>query len=188
MIPILDIGRATPGQIWGRPMPATDHSPLQQDIRALYCDHHSWLQGWLRRKLGNAGDAADLAHDTFLRLLGKSGAPDVRAPRAYLSTIARGLVADFFRRRDIEHNYLAALAALPEQHTPSPEERALILETLHAIDALLDGMKPAVRRAFLLSQLEGLTYPEIAGRLGVTVRTVNNYMASAFEHCYLAAP
>ncbi len=169
-------------------MPAPHSSPVQQDIGTLYSDHHSWLQGWLRRKLGNAGDAADLAHDTFIRILTKREAPDVQAPRAYLSTIARGLVTDFFRRQDLERNYLDALAALPEQHMPSPEARALMLEALTAIDAMLDGMKPAVRQAFLLSQLEGFTYAEIAKRLGVTVRTVNNYMASAIEHCYLLAP
>ena len=173
-------------------MPAPRPSPVHHDsstlVGTLYSDHHSWLQGWLRRKLGNTGDAADLAHDTFLRILGQREAPDVQAPRAYLSTIARGLVTDFFRRQDLERNYLAALAALPEQHMPSPETRALMLEALTAIDAMLDGMKPAVRQAFLLSQLEGLTYAEIATRLGVTVRTVNNYMATAIEHCYLLAP
>ena len=168
-------------------MPATNHL-TQPDIGALYSDHHGWLQQWLRRKLGNAGDAADLAQDTFIRVLGKREVPDLQTPRAYLSTIARGLVADFFRRQNLERTYLDTLASLPAQHVPSPEARALILEALTAIDAILDGMKPAVRQAFLLSQLEGLTYPAIAERLGVTVRTVNNYMVSAFEHCYLAAP
>lgn len=168
-------------------MPATNHLP-QPDIGALYSDHHSWLQGWLRRKLGNAGDAADLAQDTFIRVLNKHEAPDVLAPRAYLSTIARGLVADFFRRQDLERTYLDTLAALPEQHTASPEARALILEALTAIDAILDGMKPAMRQAFLLSQLEGLTYPAIAERLGVSLRTVNTYMADAIAHCHRVAP
>jgi RNA polymerase sigma-70 factor (ECF subfamily) len=171
-------------------MPATNHLP-QPDIGALYSDHHGWLQGWLRRKLGNAGDAADLAQDTFIRVLTKREAPhvpDLRAPRAYLSTIARGLVADFFRRQHLERTYLDTLAALPEQHAPSPEARVLILEALTAIDAILDGMKPKVRQTFLLSQLEGLTYPAIAERLNVSLRTVNTYMVSAFEHCYLAAP
>lgn len=168
-------------------MPATNHLP-QPDIGALYSDHHGWLQGWLRRRLGNAGDAADLAQDTFMRVLSKHEAPDVLAPRAYLSTIARGLVADFFRRQDLERTYLDTLAALPEQHTPSPEARALILEALTAIDAILDGMKPAMRQAFLLSQLEGLTYPAIAERLGVSLRTVNTYMADAIAHCHRVAP
>ena len=40
-----------------------------QRLHALYRDHHGWLYGWLRRRLGNAADAADLAQDAFLRLL-----------------------------------------------------------------------------------------------------------------------
>ena len=43
--------------------------PLNQQVQTLYSEHHGWLQGWLQRKLGNRCDAADLAHDTFLRLL-----------------------------------------------------------------------------------------------------------------------
>ena len=153
------------------------------DVTALYSDHHGWLQGWLRRKMGNAGDAADLAHDTFLRVLARRDTPALLAPRAYLGAIARGLVADFFRHKDIERAYLDALAALPEAHAPSPETRAIVLEALVAIDNMLDGLKPAVRQAFLLSQLDGLTYEQIAQQLGVTKRTVSNYMCTAIEHC-----
>lgn len=163
-------------------------SVLQQQVHTLYSNHHGWLHGWLRKKLGNACDAADLAQDTFLRVLAKRETPDVREPRAYLSTIAKGLVADFFRRQDLEKAYLDVLASLPEAQVPSPESRAIVLEALTAIDAMLDGMKPLVRRAFILSQLEGLTYDEIAQQLGVTKRTVSNYMCKAIEHCYLLAP
>lgn len=153
------------------------------DISTLYSDHHGWLQGWLRRKMGNAIDAADLAHDTFLRVLARRDTPALLAPRAYLGAIARGLVADFFRHKDIERAYLEALAALPQTHAPSPETRAIVLEALVAIDTMLDGLKPAARLAFLLSQLDGLTYEQIATQLGVTKRTVSNYMCTAIEHC-----
>ncbi|WP_033388268.1 sigma factor, partial [Pseudomonas psychrophila] len=38
-------------------------------VEVLYLDHHSWLTGWLRSKLGCPQSAADLAQDTFMRLL-----------------------------------------------------------------------------------------------------------------------
>ena len=31
------------------------------NVAALYSEHHRWLQSWIKRKLGNAFDAADLA-------------------------------------------------------------------------------------------------------------------------------
>ncbi|QEI06454.1 sigma-70 family RNA polymerase sigma factor [Pigmentiphaga aceris] len=163
-------------------------SALHQQIHGIYQDHHGWLQGWLRKSLGCSQHAADLAHDTFLRLLNRTDPVAMTEPRAYLVTIARGLVVDFRRRRALEQAYLDVLASLPEPEHPSPEARAIVLEALVAMDAMLDGMKPAVRQAFLLSQLDGLTYTEIAAELRVSVRTVNNYMLKAIEHCYLLAP
>jgi RNA polymerase sigma factor (sigma-70 family) len=160
-------------------------------VESLYQEHHGWLVSRLRGKLGNVFDAADLAQDTFVRVLAKRDAPaidELRAPRAYLSTIAKGLVADFFRRKDLEQAYLAVLATLPEPQQPSLETRAIVLEALTAIDAMLDGLKPVVRETFLLSQLEGLTYAEIATRLNISIRTVNNHMGKAITHCYLLAP
>lgn len=168
-------------------MPAPEPLALE-DVSSLYRSHHGWLRGWLWRRLGCPSQAADLAQDTFIRLLGRTGLTLSGEPRAYLATIARGLVIDLQRRAAIERAYLDALAALPVPLQPSLEERAIVLEALAAIDAMLDGLKPPVREAFLLSQLEGLGYAEIARRLNVSVRTVNNYMVQALERCYLALP
>lgn len=67
---------------------STSDLARHQQLDLLYADHHSWLHGWLRRRLGNAYDASDLAHDTFLRILTKDVLPPIREPRAFLTTIA----------------------------------------------------------------------------------------------------
>jgi RNA polymerase sigma-70 factor (ECF subfamily) len=157
-----------------------------QHFNALYCEHHGWLQRWLGFKLGNASDAADLAHDTFLRLLGRCDLDTLREPRALLTTVAKGLMVNRFQRQALERAYLEALAALPVPLAISPEQRLLILETLHEIDAMLDALPPRVRHAFLLAQLDGLGYAEIAVRLGVSLITVKRYMKQAFLQCLLA--
>lgn len=165
-------------------MPAAE-SPLQQQVHALYSDHHGWLQRWLRGRLGNSADAADLAQDTFVRILGARDILPLREPRAYLTRIARHLLIDHHRRHSLELAYLDALALLPEVVAPSPEQRHIILETLHEIDAMLDGLPAKARSAFLLAQLEGLTYADIAQRLQVSERTVKRYMAQALQQCIL---
>lgn len=171
---------------------AADSVLHHPQIQALYSDHHGWLQGWLRRKLGNAFDAADLAQDTFLRILTvpddtseKQADWQLHEPRAYLTVVARRLLANLYRRRSLEQAYLDALSAMPEPHAPSPEQQAIILETLQEIDAMLDGLAPQVRRAFLMAQLEGLGYAEIALKLSVSERTVKRYMAQAMARCIL---
>ena len=154
----------------------------------LYVEHHGWLFNWLRKRLGNRDQAADMAHDTFLRILLKAESAPIAEPRAYLTVIAKGLLANQWRRQQLERAYLDALALLPELYAPSPEERATILETLLEIDDVLSRLPDKVRTTFLLAQLEGLTYPEIAERLGLSLRTVKRYMVQAFELCLTKLP
>jgi RNA polymerase sigma-70 factor (ECF subfamily) len=74
---------------------------------------------------------------------------------------------------------------MPEWQQPSLEEQAILLQALMEIDRLLQGLGPKVKQTFILFQFDGLTYPQIAERLSVSVRTVNNHMAKAMEHCCL---
>ena len=155
-------------------------------IGTLYRDHHGWLQSWLRRKLGCSHQAADLAQDTFLRLITARRQEAFHTPRAYLRTVAHGLMVDHFRRRELEQAYLDALAAMPEPLAPSPEERLAIFETLYHIDSLLDALPETTRRVFLLSQLDGLTYATIGEQLGLSLRTVKRHMHAGFAQCLAA--
>ncbi|BAP42586.1 sigma-70 family RNA polymerase sigma factor [Pseudomonas sp. 21LCFQ02] len=154
-------------------------------LHNLYSNHHSWLNAWLRSKLGNAADAADLAQDTFVRLCNRHEPLELKTPRAFLRTVARGLVIDHWRREELHRAWLHTIAHLPPGEAPSPETRELILELLNAVARMLDGMKPKVRQAFLLAQCEGLTHKQIAERLGVSIRSVERYVADALYHCYL---
>lgn len=165
---------------------AAGEPAMQQQIHTLYQEHHRWLCSWLYRRLGCSQRAADLTQDTFVRILAvqnKYGELDLREPRAYLRTIAHGLVVDYFRRCSLESAYLEALAVLPEPTAASPEEREIILEALHRVDAMLDRLTPRVRTVFLMSQLEGLTYIEIGERLGISSRTVKRDMQQGFAQC-----
>ncbi|PUA29536.1 MAG: RNA polymerase subunit sigma [Cellvibrio sp. 79] len=156
------------------------HLPPLED---LYRDHQPWLKLWLQRRLGCSHNAADLAQDTFVRLLAKPEQESLNNPRAYLRTIAHGLLVNWFRRKDLERAYLEALAALPEEEAPSPELRYQLLEMLEAVDQMLHQLPTPVRRAFLLAQIEGLKYEEIANQMEIALITVKRYMKQAFVQC-----
>ncbi|MCX7190567.1 MAG: sigma-70 family RNA polymerase sigma factor [Methylotenera sp.] len=149
----------------------------------MYTNNYLWLVGFLNKKLCCQHSAADLAQDTFLKLLHKNNLAEIIEPRAYLTTIAHGLMVSHIRRRELEKTYLAALANIPVAEQPSAESRLITLETLVQLDAMLDGMPPKVRKAYLLLQLEGLSYAQIAHHLGVTTRSVTSYIAKAVLHC-----
>lgn len=156
-----------------------------QHLTELYKAHNGWLHGWLRQRLNNSADAADLAQDTFIRVLLARTSGTLQQPRHYLATIARGLVIDLYRRRSLEQAYLEALMLRPEVHAPSAEARALIIDSLLAIDRMLDGLGARTRQIFLAVQLDGLSYEKTAAQLGVSVSTVRKHLATGLMHCLL---
>ncbi|SDI84691.1 RNA polymerase sigma-70 factor, ECF subfamily [Pseudomonas flavescens] len=162
------------------------HLARNRVLRQMFGDHHGWLLERLRARLGCRHDAADMAAETFAQVVALPDHQGIREPRALLTTIAKRLVFASWRRRDLERAYLEVLAQQPQRHEPSAEERALALETLLNIDAMLDGLSPRGRSAFLYSQLEGLTYAEIGRRLGVSAPRVHQYVVKAMSLCYLA--
>lgn len=153
---------------------------------SFYLDHQPWLTRWLARRMNSRIDAADLAQDTFVSVWTTTPSHSLERivePRAYLATIARRILINLRRRQSLEKAYVEALAHLPEAFAISPEERTVLLQTLQQIDDLLARLPGRVREAFLLSQLEGLTYADIAARFGSSERTIKRYMAEAMIHC-----
>ncbi|MCQ2997005.1 sigma-70 family RNA polymerase sigma factor [Pseudomonas quasicaspiana] len=161
-------------------MPSYSHTVA---VQCIYEEHNSWLNAWLKARLNNACDAADVAQDTFVRILGSSNAAPIREPRDYLATVARGLVIDRYRRRTIEQAYLQTLADRPETTVISEEDKALIIETLMAVDKALSDLGARTKHIFVLSQIDGMTYQQIATQLKVSLTTVKKHMIRALTEC-----
>lgn len=166
-------------------MPSAQPSQHQL-VDALYRDHRGWLLTWLKRNVACPHRAEDLSQDTFIRLLGRDALDPPREPRAFLVSVAKGLLFDYFRRAALEQAYLTELMLIPQAEQPSLEEQQLILEDLKAIDHLLGKLSSKARAAFLYNRLEGMGHAEIAEKLGVSMSRVRQYLAQGIRQCYIA--
>lgn len=155
-------------------------------LSLIFRSDYRWLTEKLRRRIAYGCEAEDVASEAFLRLASLPNLADVQEPRAMLTTLAKRVLYENWRRRDLEKAYLTALASKPEFHHPSPEEQQLLIEALLTIDQALDGLSTKARQAFLFSQLDGMTYAEIAVQLDVSASMVRKYIAKALTNCYLA--
>ena len=155
-------------------------------VATLYRDHHAWLKVWLRRRLGNATDAADLAHDTFVRLIAGRSQPrfaSVGEARAFLRTTAKNLCINLWRRQEIERAWRETLAHAPEYVYPSAEREAIVLQALEEISAMLQALPPKAARAFTLAVVCEMTDDEVGAALQVSGRMVRKYVARAMQAC-----
>lgn len=152
-------------------------------VQSLYREHHGWLRQWLGRRVGNDDRAADLAHDTFVRLLSARRGSLAGEPRALLRHIAQGLVIDAYRHQAVERAWQASVAGQPAAEAASAESRHLLLDTLGRINMMLEGLPAQTRRTFLMARLDGLTLAEIASRTGLPVITVRRHIRRAQLAC-----
>ncbi len=155
-------------------------------IAQLFQQNYDWLCKKLSYQTGCSHSAEDLAAEAFLQVWMLPDPASIRSPRAFLATIAQRLMYESWRRKDLERAYLQILAEAPEAVQPSPHEQWMLIESLQAIDRLLDGLSGQARAVFLMSQLEGLTYVQIGERLGLSLGRIHQLMKDALHCCYRA--
>ncbi|WP_429610577.1 RNA polymerase sigma factor [Variovorax sp. W2I14] len=165
---------------------------MTEDTRPVLMDYLSRHYDLLKRQLGRALRNTDLAedalHDTWLRVheQGKSEQDPIRRPGGYLVRMAFNIALDIQRRqsRNIPLDEIDALMELADT-APGPARSAEARSQLDAVVRLLDRMPARRREVVVLVHMEGLTQPEAARRLGVSLRTVEYELKHA--HDYLSA-
>jgi len=152
-------------------------------VGQLFEMNYEWLCSRVRKQTGSVESAEDIAEETFVRVLTMRDPGSVREPRALLTTIARHLVYDTWRRKDLERAYLKSLADVTEEFHPSPEEHLIMIEALVSLDKMLDGLPGHGKAAFIMRQFGSLTYEQIGEQLGISAPRVHQYMAQAYRCC-----
>jgi RNA polymerase sigma-70 factor (ECF subfamily) len=141
-----------------------------------------------RRIVGNADAAEDIAQESYLRARRALEIGQIEHIEAFLHQAVRNLALDHLRMRSVRlrfERYDAAAADIENvaADAPSSEDALVHRERLRRLEDALNGLPDRARRIWILNRLEGLSYPEIAARLGVSAGTVFNDMKLAMGHC-----
>lgn len=149
-------------------------------------EHYDDLLKFLTRRMSDRQRAADVAQETYLKLLKVDPRTvEVHNDRGFIFRVAGNLAIDTLRREQ----RLAANLADGQEHAeavdpaPAPEAVLLAKERLAVLDEALAQLSDNARQALLLNRLEGLTQAQIALRLGVSESMVAKYIGQALRHC-----
>ena len=148
-------------------------------LEGLFRRYHRWLWAVLRRQYG-AQDAEDLVQETYLRMARYDRAEQIRHPRALMMQIARNVATDRFRRAQRETEASVTAPDIEAFGAPAGQQQAVLVKQM------VLALSPKLRDVFLLNQIEGLTYPEIARLRGISVKTVEWRMRKALARCATA--
>jgi RNA polymerase sigma factor (sigma-70 family) len=156
----------------------TDQDWSTLDLETAFASHHPALFRYLYRLTGDADAAADIAQESFVRLL-DNPVPDAKV-RSWLFTVATNLVRDQARMRDRRHRLLLQHAKPSPQAPDRPDEDLERDERIESVRKTLDQLSRRDRQLLMLRE-EGFRYSEIAELVGVAPGSVGKLLARALE-------
>lgn len=172
------------------PTPPGEGDGLRADFDASLIEIRGELLAYMRLRLGDREVAADLTQEALLRMLKYRDRAEIENRRAMLFRIAHNLVLEY-RRAQYRHHaarHVSLDDAVPLRMDQPPMES--MLDTRRALDQLLNRtlaeLPPKCRLAFMLSRFDGLTYPQVAAKMGISVKMVEKHITRALVACRLA--
>jgi len=139
------------------------------------------LTRYFQRRLPNTHEVEDLVQEVFLRIVRRGDSQDLDRFEGYVFQTAASVIKDRFRRRRarMSERHVVFEPDLHGQSDISPEETVLAREALSATTRAILALPERTRTIFVLRRLEGLSHPEIARRLGLSLSTVEKHIQRA---------
>jgi RNA polymerase sigma factor (sigma-70 family) len=148
----------------------------------LYKKHRSSLINSIARLVGCRETAADLAQETYLRLLVHCNGTSLIHPEAYLFRVGRNLAIDHQRNLFSRADFMQLDEELPCT-LPQPDELAFLRQQCENLLNAIFSMPASCRDVFLLRKIDGLDYGEIASRLAISEKSVQRRLVQSMLHC-----
>ncbi|WP_282010070.1 RNA polymerase sigma factor [Nitrospina watsonii] len=154
-------------------------------VEHLYLANHHALCRFLTRMLRCEEAAAEVAQEAYLRMLRYACRTPLTHPRAYLFQVAANLARTRLQQ-ERRHSLHFNEAVLPEEvecPAEDTERAAIAKQGLEQLSQAVATLPPRCREVFLMNRLDGLSYSQIAERLGISLNMVEKHIIKALLHC-----
>jgi len=154
-------------------------------LRDLLLLRYGDLKRRLTRRLGCTELAGDALQDTWLRLESREPVENLRDPVAYLMRTAINAAYDQQRNqtRLVSASEIEAVLEDEPDSAPGPAETVAARAELEALMAAMERLPERRRQILVMVRWEHLPQREVAERLGVSLRTVEQELKKAHDYC-----
>ncbi|MEO1450594.1 MAG: RNA polymerase sigma-70 factor [Bacteroidota bacterium] len=132
--------------------------------------------------LSDPEEARDLVQQVFVKVWEQRGRlPEDVQLRSYLYTAVRNACYNALEHKKVRQRHQAWVMERPTPLAHMPDEISEARELEQRIEAAVAALPERCQQAFLLSREEGLSYKDIALRMGISPKTVEVQMGKALK-------
>lgn len=156
-------------------------------ILEAYLENEKALKRFLRRFIKSREAADDLAQEAFLRAFAAESERSIVSPKAFLFKVARNLALNELARQSAVT--IELLGDSEGQDVLEDRSQAAVDDAVHGRERIrvlaraIAALPPQCAKVFVLRKMQGLSQKEIAARLNISVRTVENHVALGLVRC-----
>lgn len=154
-------------------------------VEDLATRHGQELRRFLRSRVRNAADIPDIIQEVFLRLLRVPNHETIRAPEAYIYTVAHHVA----QQHSLESTPAAVSAELGEVLLElravtemDPALEVIAQQCVELLDRALLQLSPKAQATFLLYRRDGLSMDQISQQLGISRPMAKKYLVKTLVH------
>jgi RNA polymerase sigma-70 factor, ECF subfamily len=164
--------------ISGQPLQIKSHS----DFEVLFHTHYSSLCSYANHFIKDIDASEEVVQEVMLKIwVNRDSLIITSSIRSYLFRAVRNGCMNVLKHIDIREEYKAARELDTRESQRSGEDEMIVSELEQKIREAIDRLPLERRKVFIMSRYDGLTYNQIAEKLGISVKTVENQMGKALK-------
>jgi RNA polymerase sigma-70 factor (ECF subfamily) len=148
-------------------------------FRQFFMEYYPKVRTFIIYFVKSEAIAEDLSQDIFEHIWRhKDFLTNLKSLNAYMFRMAKNYAINYLNHKTVEENYKASRVPLGEYST---EEKLYVKELELLIQLTVEKMPQQRRRIFEMSRIENLKNAEIAEKLNISKRTVENHLNLAIK-------
>jgi len=154
----------------------------ERALESIYRRYARVLFRYTQRKIHAREEVEEIIQEVFIWLWeNRTKLENITSLKSYLFAAARHRLVNYIRSSRIRQHYAEDRSHFTSQENNTQEQLDL-LETQTNLEKSLAALPERCRIAFCYSRLENLSINEIAEKMAISTRTVENYITRALKH------